>query len=213
MPESIATLSDGTKRLAPRTGTSFFLKQGQILTVIDPQGLQVADLLAFNANDTRETFSNGRTFDYNKSIKLTTDHAIYSNRSNVLLRIVHDTVGVHDFLFTPCSVKTFRLLYDEGGETDDKEDDHHSRPSCFGNFAFVLEKHGIQEDQIPVPFNCFMNVRVDAETGRVDVLPPVTKAGDHVKFVAEMDLLVALTACSAPRSNAGVPKAVDYRID
>lgn len=165
MPELVATLENGTKRLAPRTGTSFLLNKGQVLTIIDPQGLQVADLLAFNAQDTRETLSNGRTFDYNKTIKLTTGNAIYSNRSNVLLSIVEDTVGVHDFLFTPCSITTFRLLYDDDKETDDKNDDHNTRPSCFGDFAFVLDKHDIPEDQIPVPFNCFMNVRVDGRDG------------------------------------------------
>lgn len=35
-----------------------------MLTVIDPQGCQVSDLLAFAASDVREVISNGRTFDY-----------------------------------------------------------------------------------------------------------------------------------------------------
>lgn len=76
----------------------------------------------------------------------------------------------------------------------------------------MLEKYGIREDDIPVPFNCFMNVKVDGETGRVEVLPPITKAGDYIEFVAQKDLIVALTACSAPRSNGGTCKPIQYRV-
>ena len=41
---------------------------------------------------------------------------------------------------------------------------------------------------------------------------PLSKAGDYVDFVAEMDLIVAITACSAPRSNDGVMKPIRYRV-
>ena len=58
-----------------------------------------------------------------------------------------------------------------------------------------------------------MNVPVDGKTGKITVEPPVTKAGDHIDFVAEIDLVVALTACSAKRSNAGSFKPIHYRID
>ena len=39
---------------------------------MDPEGVQVADLLAYNAEDVREAISNGRTFDYSETIQLTT---------------------------------------------------------------------------------------------------------------------------------------------
>ena len=58
-----------------------------------------------------------------------------------------------------------------------------------------------------------MNVPVDGATGRLEVLPPVSKAGDHIRFRAEMDLLVGLTACSALASNGGSFKPIHYRID
>ena len=77
------------------------------LTVIDPKGEQVADLLAFNADDIDEVISSGRTLDYAESIYLTMGNSLYSNRSRVMLEIIGDTVGRHDFLLTPCSVDTF----------------------------------------------------------------------------------------------------------
>jgi len=64
-----------------------------------------------------------------------------------------------------------------------------------------------------VAFNCFMNVPIDGDTGKLRVLPPISKAGDHIRFRAAMDLVIGLTACSAPDSNGGSFKPIHYRID
>lgn len=190
-------------RIPPRSGAAFRLRAGQTLTVIDPMGGQVADLLAVAEGDVREMLSSGRTLDYAERIYLTTGDRLYSNRSNVMLEIVADTVGRHDFLLTPCSEATFRLCYDN-------EPPHQG---CHGNLFETLAPYGVPEDAIPVAFNCFMNVPVDGETGRFKVLPPFSKAGDHIRFRAQMDLVIGLTACSAPASNGGTFKPIDYLIE
>ena len=81
------------REIGPRTGTAFVLREGQTLKVIDPQGVQVSDLLAYNANDVREVISNGRTFDYEETIALSVGNRLWSNRSSPMLQIVEDTVG------------------------------------------------------------------------------------------------------------------------
>lgn len=179
------------------------MAKGQTLTVIDPEGMQVADLLAFNAADMDEVISSGRTLDYAETIRLTTGHKLYSNRSNVLLDIIDDSVGMHDFLLTPCSADTFRHFYP----------DQPVHRGCFGNLAEALAPYGVTPDRIPIAFNCFMNVPIDGETGKLSVLPPISKAGDHITFRAAMDLVIGLTACSALDSNGGSFKPIDYRID
>lgn len=179
------------------------LDRGQTLTVIDPEGRQVSDLLAFARDDLREVISSGRTLDYANRIYLTTGDRLYSNRSNVMLDIIEDRVGRHDFLLTPCSKDTFRIIY---GDTDPHR-------GCFGNLAAALEPYGVAPDAIPVAFNCFMNVPVDGATGSFTVEPPLSKAGDFITFRAEMDLVMALTACSALQSNGGAFKPIQYRID
>lgn len=166
-------------------------------------GVQVADLLAYNADDIAEVLSSGRTLDYAEMIRLTTGDRLYSNRSRVMLEIVADDVGLHDFLLTPCSYATFDHFYP----------DLPRHRGCFGNLAAALAPFGITDDMIPVAFNCFMNVPVDGATGRLSVLPPISKAGDRIAFRAAMDLIVGLTACSAPASNGGSFKPIDYRID
>ena len=200
--ESTHTLEDGTVELSTFTGTAFKLGKGQRLSVIDPTGAQVADLVAYNSHDTGEVLSNGRTLDYASRLYLTTGDPIYSNRSCVMLKIVKDTCKRHDFLLTPCSEDTFRIIYN----------DQDPAPGCFGNLAHSLEKFGIVEDQIPCAFNCFMNVVVDGTTGELKVDPPISKPGDHIDFVAEMDLIVGLTACSALQSNGGSFKPIQYHI-
>ncbi len=186
-----------------RSGTAFRVATGQRLTVIDPRGEQVADLLAYAADDVGEVISSGRTLDYAETIRLTTGHILYSNRSRPMLDIVEDSVGRHDFLLTPCSYDTFHHFYP----------DLPPHRGCFGNLAAALAPYGVNPDKIPVAFNCFMNVPVDAETGKLSVLPPISKAGDRIVFRAAMDLIVGLTACSAPASNGGSFKPIHYRID
>jgi len=189
-------------RIAPRSGTAFRLQAGQTLTVIDPMGGQVADLLAVSAQDVGEMLSSGRTIDYASRLYLTTNDLLYSNRSNVMLELIEDTVGRHDFLLSPCSKEMFRLLYGDSAPP----------PGCFGNLAAALAPFGVAADSIPVAFNCFMNVPVDGESGEIKVLPPLSKAGDYIKFIAHMDLIIGLTACSAALSNGGTFKPIDWSI-
>ena len=188
--------------IAPRSGVAFTLQRGESLTVIDPRGEQVADLLAFCQDDTNEVISSGRTLDYASRIYLTAGDPLYSNRSRVLLRITEDTVGRHDFLLTPCSADTFRIIY---GDADPHR-------GCFGNLAAALAPYGIVPDRIPVAFNVFMNVAVDAATGTLRVDPPLSRAGDKVVFRAEQDLVIGLTACSALQSNNFAFKPIRYVI-
>lgn len=188
--------------IPPRSGVAIMLGKGDLLTVIDAEGMQVSDLVAYNAGDVREVISNGRTLDYAETLRLTTGHTLYSNRSNPMLTILEDQVGCHDFLLTPCSEATFKHFYPE----------HPPHRGCFGNLAEALAPYGIHPDIIPVAFNCFMNVPVDGQ-GRITVEPPVSQAGDLIRFRAEMDLIVGLTACSAYASNGGSFKPIHYFVD
>ena len=190
-----------TETIPPRSGTAFPLRKGQLLRVIDPEGSQVADLLAYSSADLREAISNGRTFDYEETLSLTAGNRLWSNRSNPMLTIVEDTVGRHDFLLTPCSEATFRHFY--------KDKPVHR--GCFGNLAEALAPYGVEPDAIPVAFNVFMNVPV-AEDGTLKVLPPPTAPGDYVELRALADLVIGLTACSAYDSCGGAFKPIDYEI-
>jgi uncharacterized protein YcgI (DUF1989 family) len=189
--------------IPPRSGVAFTINKGQRLTITDLEGEQVSDLVCFNRADTKEYLSSGRTIDYAETIFLTTGHPLYSNRSNVMLEIVEDKVGRHDFLLTPCSAEMFRKIYG----------DEQPHRGCFGNLVSALAPYDILPDSIPVCFNVFMNVSVDGDTGKIAVLPPKSKPGDFTVFEAKMDLIVGLTACSAGMSNNFSFKPIGYTIN
>src|SRR6185503_1869893 len=160
-------------RLAPQTGNAFLLSRGDILRVTDPEGEQVADLIAFSRERRPAWLSSGRTFDYNDTVYLTSGHVLYSNRSVPMLTIIEDTVGRHDFLYTPCSAETFAILYRHEG--------HH--PSCLDNLAASLEPYGFTADDVPTTFNVFMNVEIGPD-GTLTILPPRSRPGDHIELRA-----------------------------
>lgn len=191
-----------TKRIEPRSGVAFRMAAGQELAIIDPQGGQVSDLVAYCASDVREVLSNGRTFDYEETLKLTTGNKLWSNRSNPMFAIVEDEVGTHDFLLTPCSRATFEHFYP----------DKPVHRGCHGNLAAALEPFGIGPDQIGTAFNIFMNVPFDGSSGRLRVDPPVSRPGDRIVLRALIDCIVGMTACSAYDSNGGSFKPIDYEL-
>ena len=178
--------------LDPQTGAGLIVKRGQRLEIVDPYGEQVSDLVSFAEHDRREWLSSGRTIDYANTIYLTTGHTLYSNRSGPMWTILEET---------PCSPETFTILYKTTG--------HH--PSCFENLARHLEPFGIAPDTIPTSLNVFMNVDV-LPSGELRILPPRSRAGDHILLRAEMDMIVGVTACSAELSNNGRFKPIDVRL-
>jgi uncharacterized protein YcgI (DUF1989 family) len=190
-----------TKKLEPQTGTAFEMKKSQLLRVIDVEGEQVADLVAFAHDDKSEWLSSGRTIDYANKIYLTTNDVLYSNCSRPMFTIVADEVGRHDFLLTPCSDETFQIIYNNRAK----------HPSCFTNLSKHLAPFGISPHSIPTTFNIFMNVKIDS-AGNLSILPPRSKAGDSITLRAEMDLIVGLTACSAEMSNNYRLKPIGFEI-
>jgi uncharacterized protein YcgI (DUF1989 family) len=193
--------------LEPQTGIVFELEKGQTLRVIDPEGEQVSDVVAFASAgpgraNASEWLSSGRTIDYTNTIYQTTGHVLYSNRSNPMFTIMEDRVGRHDFLLTPCSPETFEILYD----------DHQGyHPSCFENLTQNFERFGVGGDDIPTTFNVFMNVEI-LPSGEITIGPPLSRAGDFVDLRAEMDLVVGVTACSAENSNNHSLKPIDLEV-
>lgn len=196
------TSENTTVRIPPCSAKTVELGFGDELVIIDPQGQQVSDIVAFSRSDHDEYLSSGRSLDYAARLWLTTGDVLYSNRSQPMFTILEDTCGRHDFTLTPCSKDTFRILYGEEEE----------RPGCEGNLAAALVPYDIGVDRIPVPFNAFMHVEIDATTGAFHVRPPMSKAGDFLRLRAEMSLVVAMSACSAGQSNNFSFKPIDFRV-
>jgi hypothetical protein len=191
-----------TQIIEKQSGAAFKIKKGDRVYVIDPQGEQVSDMVLFNAFDPGEKLSAGKTFDFEETILLSRRNHLWSNRGNRMALITEDTNGRNDFLLAPCSQKTFEIMYGHRG----------AHPSCHQNLSDNLAPFGLSPDEIPTAFNVFMNVQFDPD-GKISVEPPTSKAGDYLVIQAMMDLIVGLTACSAPDSNNGSFKPIHYRVE
>jgi uncharacterized protein YcgI (DUF1989 family) len=174
-------------------GAGLRLKRAQELRIIDIEGGQTGDLVAF-AIDGKQRLSSGRTFDYGGKIYVSTGDVLWSDRSNPMLTIVADEVGRHDLLYAPCSMEMYRIQY---GATK-----YHA--NCYDNLCSAFRDLGIEPEPLPSSLNFFMNANVAAD-GRLSFLPPQTRAGASITLRAEMDLLIALSSCPASTCNAGAP--------
>lgn len=187
--------------IEPRTGAGFELKKGQKLKVTDLKGEQVSDFFCFMKSNSEEYLSSGRTLDYLSKIFIGEGDVLYSSESRPMAKVIEDKVGRHDFLLTPCSKDTFRIIYG----------DKHPHQGCQGNLLNAFKNMGLEMNSLPTTFNLFMNVLVD-DQGRLTVAPPTSKAGDYIVIEALEDLMVGLTACSALQSNNGSFKPIGFEI-
>lgn len=167
----------------PRGGAAFLVARGQCFRITDLEGQQVSDLVVFSKDDPTERLSQGNTRKLNNTWLLSTGHRLYSTKCRPLLTIVADTVGRHDLQSSACSPYDYPIRFGITGH-----------PSCLAILCEVLAPHRIQEHLIPDPFNVFMNTVV-ADDGRIQVRTPLSKPGDYIEFAADMDCLVAMTAC------------------
>ena len=172
--------------IGAKNGLAFPLNQHQVLRVIDLAGKQVADLIAYQQD--LKKLSTGVTIDQNSSLKIEKGNSLFSNYYDKMLTVIEDTVGKHDLLFPACSPAMYKAQY--------KINEYH--PSCSGNLGKAVKKYGVKEE-IPTPFNIFMNTNT-AANGKITVDEPLSKAGDFIELRAEMNVIIAISACPVEES-------------
>lgn len=188
--------------LPPRGYLAREVRMGQVLRVTDLHGKQVGDLIAFALDDLDEKLWISNTIRLNGTVYLTTGHVLYSELSRPMLTIVEDTCGRHDLLAGSCNAEIDQVRY--GVE------DHEG---CVENFLAALDPWGMTRKDIPMSMNLFMNCPVEAD-GPWKIDEPVSKAGDHIDFRAETDLLIALSNCPQDLNpcNSGELKPLGFTI-
>ena len=178
-------MTDPEQIIPPMSARAVRLLRGDVIRVTDVEGLQVADLVAFNADETAEHFSQAFTRANNDKVGVLVGDRLYSNLNNPMFTVVADTVGVHDMLFPPCSSFVYRHVFGVEGKT-----------GCREHLASALEPYGIGFAAVTDPFNVFMNTAID-ERGSMAIYEPHSRAGDHLDLRAEMEMIVAVSACAA----------------
>jgi len=167
-----------------RKGKAARVRKGQTVKVINSRGQQVVDTWAFNARDLRELMSMEHSRVAIGRIIPAVGDTFVTNRRRAILTVVEDTSGgIHDTLFAACDRWRYELL----GCTE-----YHD--NCTDNLAAGLAALGLEPPETPAPLNLFMNIPV-VDGNRVEVRPPVSTPGSHVALRAEMDCILAFSAC------------------
>ena len=185
----------GEETVPSNTGWATQIKKGQIIRI---RGTTTVDFVAFSAENLRERFDQARTKVYNMKIFISVGDKLMSKSNQHLMTIVEDTYrdGTHDLQKGTCSGYRFRLAQEEGRLKEyylrDLEIPDHG---CWENLSQALGPYGIAPEDIPSPLNLYQTMKIDGVTGRMEHTTIRPQPGTHVDLRAEMDLLVAFSAC------------------
>ena len=175
---------NGLITIPGRKGKAALLRKGQGVRVINTHGSQVVDTWAFSLADPREFMSMEHSRAHLLRVIPKVGDALLTNRRRPILTLVADSSpGIHDTVIAACDRYRYQLLGCKG---------HHD--NCTDNLAAALAELGMAPPETPSPLNLFMNIPIRAD-GSLSFEPAVSKPGDAVTLRAEMDCVVAFSAC------------------
>lgn len=197
-----ATLQPVAEVIAPpREAACFHVPAGHFFRIHSIEGPQVGDLNLWNAADLAERFYSGKTRALHGT-HLSTGDRLWSSFPALrpMATITHDTLdwygfdafggAVHDVIGTRCDPYTHALL-SGGGQY------HHC---CHSNLTRALATEtglplAAAERHVHDVLNVFMCTGFTRDTGQYFMKASPVRPGDYLEFIAEIDLLGALSAC------------------
>lgn len=194
-----ATLSASTTA-APREAACIEVPAGSFFRIVSVDGPQVGDLNLWNAHDLTERFWSGKTRALHGT-HVSTGDRMWSSFPGMrpMATIVDDTLdwygwddfggSVHDVIGTRCDPYTNQVL--------NGQDYHHC---CHSNLTRALADHTglpLHEAEMHVHDVCnvFMCTGFTPDTKQYFMKASPVRPGDYLEFMAEIDLLVGLSAC------------------
>ena len=167
-----------------RRGKAALVSAGQHVKVINTHGQQVVDTWAFRREDLTEFMSmeHSRT-SIGRTMPIQGQSMVTNHRRPIVTLVEDTSGGIHDTLLAACDRYRYELLGCTG---------YHD--NCTDNLAAALAELGLTPTETPSPWNLFMNIPVRAD-GSLGFEPPVCGPGDYVLLRAEMDCVVAFSAC------------------
>jgi urea carboxylase-associated protein 1 len=170
--------------VAARAPWSRVLRAGEVLTIVDVDGNQAVDFLAYDAHD-HTAYSAAATLQAQETVFLVAGSVLRDVEHRPLLTVVATNVDRHDTLGGACSKESNTLRYG-----------HHTWPqhACAENFLTELSRYGLgNRDQVS-NVNWFMNVPVEPD-GALGIVDGISAPGLSVSIRAERDTLVVVSNC------------------
>jgi len=167
-----------------RHGKAAFVAAGQTVRVVNTHGEQVVDTWAFNRHDLTEFMSMEHSRSGMRRLIPRVGDMLLTNHRRPILTVIEDTSGgIHDTLMSACD----RYRYEGLGVVG-----HHD--NCTDNLGQGLAELGLVPPETPSPLNLFMNIPWTGQ-GELSFEPPVSTPGSYISLRAEMDLVIAFSAC------------------
>lgn len=184
----------------PRDALCFTVPAGHVCRIVSVGGPQVGDLNLWNQHDLSEHFFSGKTRALHGT-HVSTGDRLWGRFPHLrpLATITDDTLdwygwdadgaGVHDVIGTRCDPYTQRLL-------NGTDYDH----CCHSNLTRALAAHtGLSPEEaepwVHDVLNVFMCTGFTHDTHQYFMKASPVRPGDYLEFLAEVDLLGALSAC------------------
>ena len=190
-------------QIAAGTAIVYPVQAGQYVQIIDVEGSQCSDFLAFAGANWGEELDGTVTRTLNG---LATPQAgllgkYFSQTMQPLFEVIQDTCGRHDSFVLACTAK----YYEDAG--------YPGHPSCSENFNRALQPYGIPDRPGWAAINFFFNTEVEA-TGAIAFGEAWSRPGDYVLLRASQDLLCASSACpdDIDPANGWYPTPIHVRI-
>ena len=169
-----------TIEILARRGKAAFVAAGQTITVINTHGEQVS---------TQSVLSRGSLEFVERahahSLHLVPGPATSCAPTGAGSDMTEDTSGgIHDTLIAACDRYRYAFLGVE---------DHHD--NCTDNLFAAMQALGLVPPEVPSPLNLFMNIPWTPGGTLGFAAPPKPVPGGYVRLRAEMDLVIAFSAC------------------
>ena len=161
------------------------VKAGQTLRIVDLEGNQAVDFLAYCAADDSERYSAQDTIAAQGNVFLREGSVLLSNEGAPMMTVTATAVAYHDTIGGACSCESNTLRYG-----------HHTKAqhACVENFLTANARHGRGKRDMVSNVNWFMNVPVEAD-GALGIVDGISAPGLYVDLRAEMDVVVVVSNC------------------
>ncbi|MFT4037201.1 MAG: urea carboxylase-associated family protein [Thermomicrobiales bacterium] len=184
-----------------RSGYAWTVKAGQICRIVAVAGPQVVDFNCWNLHNPRERFWAARSRQL-ESTHLTDGNRLWSVLPYLrpMLTITHETIQYgededggkcHDLLGSRCDPYVTKML---DGESFDF--------NCHSNLTRAILPWHLNESDVHDVLNIFQVTGLNDE-GRYFMKASPAKVGDYFEFLAEIDLLCAVSTC--PGGDLSIP--------
>ncbi len=175
-------------RVDRATALSYEVRAGEYIQVIDVQGRQCSDFLAFHSEKLQNGIERGLDATVTRTLMGQAyptpglNGKFYDLDMDPLVEVVRDTVGRHDTFALACQAKYYEDLGYPG------------HLNCTDNFNGALERFEIAPRRGWEALNFFYNTAFDSSMQLVSD-EPWSRPGDYVMLRAIGDLVCASSAC------------------